>query len=985
MRTTTIITGILLIIAPVVSLANYDDYLKNLESIWISKEITQNNQILYRNDVVRLLSTIQCEDCLHPSKEMITKYNASWWSNFITIPWNNFDDVIWNNYIWQKEDYYYCIAQAADRWVINWYPRDISPFCPWRFCGVNLVKQWELIQIIFNLKKNKPNATYNISRKTIETRLNNKSTQSIAAKNFTLSDRENLVRSIKECGGENCPVKSPEQFDLYAKYCTWNIWSCSMIDFQNIKEGQRPLAELNILLKEWVLNIVQADSIKPYEAAWSKQLLEYFYKIQQRNSCIFDTDYDKDGVSNHQDNCPVIRNPSQFNNDADKFGDVCDEDIDGDGIINPLWLVNDFWFINPSISISGNSVWYDNCPLTPNTEQDDINKNWIWDRCESIVWDGTALWIEIENNWVLLAPSKITLNAISSWADCGSWYFWNLWWWRIAQWKQVHEIFQGGMHEIGLIDCHDQIAYTTLFVHDSWSMLTQAKFALELRANPGNGPDGYVTSVEPILVGTCDSIVRTMDNNESASTTTQWTQSAKLKVQWKWSHSIQAFCMNNAGKLVQAAAKTNVHVDKSSSSQLSANNLTPPVGSAVKFTTKLKEASIKEISKIERDYGDNSTFKEKSLNTIHIYLDPWVKIVRQKITTTDGREMENIIQLYIVEKAKTNNINEDNKPSTTWDSSKIWDNKKDNWSPWESLNEWDNWFLANLKIKPYIWAIQEVFNFELVSKQSKRIKNILWNFWDWNSILSNWNTLKQNHFYKQPWTYQVSAFITLSNNEQASYGSQITVVAQDLCNSYNQAKTKDQNKLCDKDKDKIPDICDSDLDGDGILNDIGLVLFDNADCSLTGNNLNPQIIKNPSPQSDNCPIQSNGDQNNTDGDNYWDSCDKQPNTANTSPSPFADLDNDGIPNNEDTDNNDDDKDGTPNHLDNLPNIPFISNMSISAWSTLVRATESSILNNCSSCPCGTTQVLSPIAAWDIVYSQMMYDWWNIKSNLFPIK
>ena len=35
-----------------------------------------------------------------------------------------------------------------------------------------------------------------------------------------------------------------------------------------------------------------------------------------------------------QDNCPLVPNSGQENADGDAFGDSCDEDIDGDGIIN---------------------------------------------------------------------------------------------------------------------------------------------------------------------------------------------------------------------------------------------------------------------------------------------------------------------------------------------------------------------------------------------------------------------------------------------------------------------------------------------------------------------------------------------------------------------------------------------------------------------------------------------------------------------------
>lgn len=51
-----------------------------------------------------------------------------------------------------------------------------------------------------------------------------------------------------------------------------------------------------------------------------------------RNSVL--PDEDGDGLFDPDDNCPSVANVGQEDQDADCFGDVCDDDIDGDGTLN---------------------------------------------------------------------------------------------------------------------------------------------------------------------------------------------------------------------------------------------------------------------------------------------------------------------------------------------------------------------------------------------------------------------------------------------------------------------------------------------------------------------------------------------------------------------------------------------------------------------------------------------------------------------------
>ena len=45
------------------------------------------------------------------------------------------------------------------------------------------------------------------------------------------------------------------------------------------------------------------------------------------------SDGDGDGFFDNADNCRILANPEQANMDGDEFGDACDPDPDGDGVL----------------------------------------------------------------------------------------------------------------------------------------------------------------------------------------------------------------------------------------------------------------------------------------------------------------------------------------------------------------------------------------------------------------------------------------------------------------------------------------------------------------------------------------------------------------------------------------------------------------------------------------------------------------------------
>ncbi len=77
-------------------------------------------------------------------------------------------------------------------------------------------------------------------------------------------------------------------------------------------------------------------------------------------------DSDGDSLEDLADNCPLVFNPDQHDEDFDYYGDACDPDMDNDTVPNGR----------------------DNCPLVPNYDQADGNGNGVGDVCDDGDGDG---------------------------------------------------------------------------------------------------------------------------------------------------------------------------------------------------------------------------------------------------------------------------------------------------------------------------------------------------------------------------------------------------------------------------------------------------------------------------------------------------------------------------------------------------------------------------------------------------------------------
>lgn len=107
-------------------------------------------------------------------------------------------------------------------------------------------------------------------------------------------------------------------------------------------------------------------------------------------ACTFDDDKDHDGIKDYNDNCYLHYNPSQKDLDKDRIGDVCDDDIDGDTVKNPIGIVDDAGNINGDI-LKKNKEKMDNCLFIVNTDQGDFNADLVGDACSESEYYGMTI------------------------------------------------------------------------------------------------------------------------------------------------------------------------------------------------------------------------------------------------------------------------------------------------------------------------------------------------------------------------------------------------------------------------------------------------------------------------------------------------------------------------------------------------------------------------------------------------------------------
>ena len=602
------------------SWANFEDFTLKLDALGINVASLRIQDKLSRYQLTRLLNAVECHDCVLPTQETINHFNQPFWQNFTTLPGKDFRDIPFGNAKHNSTNYYYCVAYAGEQNYMRGYPLQTSPFCSGNFCGQRSISKGEFYQTLVNLIGTRVAPRYTIPRKEIKNWLQKMDSSKYEFRTFDSEE----IKLINSSTATSTPARSSQELNLYLKYCMFNTAECGFRNFNKIKSGIWPIAQMNLLIKEGIITPDDTDQISsPISPEQALQMLYQVYHLHTQ--CDFNADYDCDGIKNSQDNCPYSYNPSQADLDNDAIGDVCDPDIDGDGESNPIGFVDDTWNINFAL-LYGKKL-QDKTPLWP--EQQDQYHFLIIDSISQTPPYTIKAHIQSKSQ-----PSKI-------------------------EWD-----FDDGSHSQGLKASH---------IYEQWGIftirakITEKNWMSRLISTqiqiPETGQNHFLSLNQVLINGnkatiTADAIWPFDRYEWTNSATKQKQTSSQLSA---FSPSLLTWVRNNitlkayqAGKLLAFASTdirelngkfVNAHLQIQPQTYTLNQNITPIL--------RLSSLSLSNIATTERDFWDQTIENEKNLTPSHRYTIAGGYSLIQKTKLNNGQFLISTASLALADSKKT--------------------------------------------------------------------------------------------------------------------------------------------------------------------------------------------------------------------------------------------------------------------------------------------------------------------------------------------
>ena len=834
---------------------NAETFAERLSQVGLDITSFSNKNSISRYEVTRLLNAANCQDCIQSPDWMRNTYTQDFWNKFRAIDWKDFDDVNYEAGVWNKKSYYYCVAYVGDNGYMAWYP-STSTKCKWGFCGQEMITTSEFYQTVLNIIQDQVRQKYLIDWSKVKSWKKWLKKNSIQMRVLN----QNNVDIIDKVEAKITFAQSNDEFQTWLKYCMYNLSSCNFQSFGVIGTWYWPVSELNILYKEWIISLEDAQKVASFSnMRWDEAIRIFSAVYDNYASCSFNVDYDCDWITNWQDNCPYMYNLNQYDLDGDGVGNVCDDDIDGDWTKNPVWIVDD----DNHILIS---LWNKNLDKTPlgNSE----------------LWFSFFINVDAISTWF---PTSVRFSPLTNWNISKiEWDFWD-WTREVAEnWNKVSHVFRNSGTFI--------VKATATAKNGSKSFAMNKVFIAPSKM------ENYVLNIHPSVVlkkwtaeytftplysWDLDRIVWNV--NDESEKNNKVNEKFKVVIKEDGKYIVTAKWYKNWElKVVAMFTMLQNWAPIFSSMDIKLANLRENISVTSNLVWILKD----NMDKIIINWWWMTT-KSNNLQQSYAYDLPWLKTIQYSLVLKDGTVLNNVatitVQNPLLMQSYAVNI--------------LWDRLSYNQN--EKMNLW-------LSLYPGSSVLSLFTSYQVGQKKflyNPNLSKIVLDF----SYSNAWDKLLTN-------MVEVNKCVALMNQWTVHINSV------DICENAMKNWTLSQYK-CDQDWDKIPDICDDDIDGDGLKNLVGIISYENKDCSIWTNNINVDILRKQLwvCSLDNCPFNLNSDQSDLNNNWVWETCEdfiftllaQSLHTIDKDVALTLDADKDG--------------DGIPDSVDECIDVPWNSN------------------------------------------------------------